>query len=70
MMYKVTMPVHAVSAYATLVGLFAGGLLCAGSALAQPAEPAVALLTQKCLACHNDKKSSSGLSLETRDPQR
>src|SRR2546426_362472 len=29
-------------------------------------EPAVALLSQKCLACHNDKTSSSGFSVETR----
>ena len=29
-------------------------------------EPAVALLSQKCLACHNDKQLSSGLSVETR----
>ena len=56
------MPIHA----GALVRLLAGGALSASLTLAQPTEPAVALLSQKCLACHNDKKSSSGLSVETR----
>jgi hypothetical protein len=42
-------------------------LLClAGTFLAYAEEPAVALLQKKCLACHNDKTSSSGLSLASR----
>src|SRR5437879_571249 len=44
--------------------ILALGML-AAAALGQ-SQPAVSLLSQKCLACHNDKTSSSGLSLETR----
>jgi hypothetical protein len=36
------------------------------AAIAPAEEPAVALLSQKCLPCHNDKTFSSGLSLTTR----
>ncbi len=51
-----------------IIATAAGGLI-AALAFAQTApstEPAVALLSQKCLACHNDKQLSSGLSIETR----
>src|SRR5438094_7845182 len=56
------MPIHA----GEFVRLLAGTALSTALALGQPTEPAVALLIQKCLGCHNDKKSSSGLSVETR----
>src|SRR5262245_28011097 len=39
--------------------LFAGAI-CAAD------EPAVAVVGKKCLACHNDKNSSSGLSFTSR----
>jgi hypothetical protein len=49
------------------VGLKRFILLCVAGAVIAPAEePAVALFSKKCLGCHNDKNSSSGLSLSTR----
>ena len=42
------------------------GLLAAAAAFGQSKEPAVEMLSRKCFACHNEKKASSGLSLETR----
>src|SRR5436305_10094231 len=42
------------------------GIVAATIVCAQPQQPAVSLLARKCLACHNDKTSSSGLSLESR----
>src|SRR3954453_5133056 len=39
--------------------------LCAVT-FASAEEPAVTLLAKKCVACHNDKTSSSGLALTTR----
>ena len=41
-------------------------VLAVAVARGQSAERAVSLLSQKCLACHNEKKASSGLSVETR----
>src|ERR1044072_7737256 len=49
---------------ACLTRLLAFHLLAASLMAAD--EPAVALLAKKCLACHNDKNSSSGLSLASR----
>src|SRR5437867_3780501 len=49
---------------AGLIRFLTLGLLAA--TLASAEEPAIALLNQKCLACHNDKTSSSGLSLASR----
>src|SRR5581483_1597686 len=37
-----------------------------GAAIAMADDPAVSLLQKKCLTCHNDKTSSSGLSMASR----
>src|SRR5436190_15249444 len=47
-----------------LIRFLSFGLLVA--TLASAEEPAITLLTKKCASCHNDKTSSSGLSLATR----